>query len=43
MGNEAVVFHHSAHSGQPTDIPYIEQARAWFTSMWDTISYEYPA
>jgi hypothetical protein len=43
MGKDAVVFHHSAHSGQPTDIPYIEQARAWFTSMWDTISYEFPA
>jgi hypothetical protein len=43
MGKDAVVFHHSAHSGQPTDIPYIEQARNWFTSMWDTISYEYPA
>jgi hypothetical protein len=28
---------------QPTDIPYIEQARNWFTAMWDTISYEYPA
>jgi hypothetical protein len=37
------VFHHSAHSGQPTDIAYIDQARGWFSSMWDTISYEYPA
>ena len=43
MGKDAVVFHHSLHSGQPTDVPYVEQARAWFTSMWDTISYEYPA
>ena len=40
MGKDAVVFHHSVHSGQPTDIPYIDQARAWFDSMWDTISYE---
>jgi hypothetical protein len=43
MGKDAVVFHHSLHSGQPTDIPYIEQARGWFTAMWDTLSYEYPA
>lgn len=42
-GKDAVVFHHSAHSGQPTDVPYIEQARRWFDSMWDTVSYEYPA
>lgn len=43
MGKDAVVFHHSVHSGQPTDVPYIEQARNWFTSMWETISYEFPA
>jgi hypothetical protein len=43
MGKDAVVFHHSAHSGQPTDISYIEQTRSWFGSMWDTISYDYPA
>jgi hypothetical protein len=43
MGKDAVVFHHSANSGHPADEPYVEQARAWFTSMWDTISYEYPA
>jgi hypothetical protein len=43
MGKDAVVFHHSVHSGQPTDLPYIDQARTWFESMWDTISYEYPA
>jgi hypothetical protein len=43
MGKDAVVFHHSVHSGQPTDIPYIEQAQTWFTSMWETISYELPA
>ena len=43
MGKDAMVFHHSVHSGQPTDIPYIEQSRTWFASKWDTISYEYPA
>jgi hypothetical protein len=43
MGKDAVVFHHSIHSGQPADLPYVEQARAWFNSMWDNISYEFPA
>ncbi len=43
MGKDAVVFHHSVHSGQPADPPYIEQARAWFNAMWDNISYEFPA
>ena len=43
MGKDAVVFHHSVHSGQPADPPYIEQTRAWFTAMWDNISYEFPA
>ena len=43
MGKDAVVFHHSIHSSQPADAPYVEQARAWFDSMWDHISYEFPA
>ncbi len=43
MGKDAMVFHYSAHSGHPTDLPWIEHARTWFASMWDTISYEYPA
>jgi len=43
MGKDAVVFHHSVHSGQPADPPYIEQTRAWFSAMWDNISYEFPA
>ena len=43
MGKDAVVFHHSAHSGHPADAPYVEQARAWFTSIWDNLSYEFPA
>jgi hypothetical protein len=37
-----VVFHHSVHSGQANQ-QYIEQAQAWFNSMWDNISYELPA
>jgi hypothetical protein len=43
MGKDAVVFHHSVRSGHPADEPYVEQARAWFTSMWDNLSYEFPA
>jgi len=43
MGKDSVVFHHSLRSGQPADAAYIEQAQAWFDSMWQTISYEYPA
>lgn len=43
MGKDAVVFHHSIHSSQPADAPYVDQARAWFDSMWDHISYEFPA
>jgi hypothetical protein len=43
MGKDAVVFHHSIHSSQPADVPYVEQSRAWFNSMWDHISYEFPA
>ena len=43
MGKDAMVFHHSAHSGNPTDHAYLDHAATWFTTMWDTISYEYPA
>jgi hypothetical protein len=43
MGKDAVVFHHSTRSAHPADAPYVEQARAWFTSMWDNLSYEFPA
>ena len=42
MGKDSVVFHHSVHSGH-ADQQYIEQAQAWFNSMWDNISYELPA
>ena len=43
MGKDAMVFHHSAHSGNTTDLAYLDHASTWFASMWDTISYEYPA
>jgi hypothetical protein len=40
MGKDALVFHHSAENGQSGDAPWIEQARNWFNTMWQTISYE---
>jgi hypothetical protein len=40
MGKDALVFHRSARSGQPADLAYVEQARTWFDTMWQTISYE---
>jgi hypothetical protein len=42
MGKDALVFHHSPGSGNPADHLYLEQARNWFNTMWQTISYEYP-
>jgi hypothetical protein len=43
MGKDAVVIHHSIHTGQPADKSYVDQARSWFDSMWENISYEFPA
>jgi hypothetical protein len=43
MGKDAVVFRHSARSGDPVDAQFVEQAQGWFDSMWDHISYEFPA
>jgi len=43
MGKEAVVFRHSAASGDQADAQFVDQAQAWFNSMWDNISYEFPA
>jgi hypothetical protein len=40
MGKDTLVFHHSTESGQPADTHWIEQARNWFDTMWQTISYE---
>jgi DNA-binding transcriptional regulator YhcF (GntR family) len=43
MGKDAVMFHH-AQSDDDTSISsqYIEQARQWFESMWNTIAREFP-
>jgi hypothetical protein len=43
MGKDAMVFRHSQSSGQDADAQFIEQSQEWFDSIWDTISYEFPA
>jgi hypothetical protein len=43
MGKDAMVFRYSQASGETADAQFIEQAQTWFDSIWDTISYEYPA
>jgi hypothetical protein len=43
MGKDAMVFRHTQSSGDAADTQFIEQAQAWFDSIWDTISYEFPA
>jgi hypothetical protein len=43
MGKDAVVFRHSTTSGDEADTRFVEQAQGWFDSMWDHISYEFPA
>jgi hypothetical protein len=43
MGKDAVVFRHSARNGDAADAQFVDQAQAWFNSMWDHISYEFPA
>ena len=43
MGKGAKVFRYSQASGQDADAQFIEQSQGWFDSIWDTISYEFPA
>jgi hypothetical protein len=43
MGKDAVVFRHSATTGDEADTRFIDQAQTWFDSMWDHLSYEFPA
>jgi DNA-binding transcriptional regulator YhcF (GntR family) len=41
MGKDAVLFHHTISDDDSSiGSQYIEQARAWFDSIWDTVSYE---
>lgn len=39
MGKDAVIFHHT-HDGDPdsTGSQFVDQTRAWFSSIWDTIA-----
>jgi len=41
MGKDAVLFHHAADDDTTTGKQYVEQARTWFDSMWDTIAREW--
>lgn len=42
VGKEAILFHHSiTDDDTSTGSQYVEQARMWFDSMWDTVSVEY--
>lgn len=42
MGKEIVLFHHAATDNDTsTGSQYVEQARAWFDTMWSTISREF--
>jgi hypothetical protein len=43
MGKDAVVFRHSKTTGDTADAQFVEQAQVWFDSMWDHVSYEFPA
>jgi hypothetical protein len=43
MGKDAMVFRYSQASGADADAQFIGQSQAWFDSIWDTISYEFPA
>ncbi|TDP93770.1 GntR family transcriptional regulator [Labedaea rhizosphaerae] len=41
MGKDAILFHHSATDDDTsTGSQYVEQARTWFDSMWNTVSTE---
>jgi DNA-binding transcriptional regulator YhcF (GntR family) len=41
MGKDAVLFHHTISDDDASiGSQYVEQARAWFDSIWDTVSHE---
>jgi len=42
MGKDAILFHHSVTDDDTsTGSQYVEQAREWFDSMWNTVSTEF--
>jgi hypothetical protein len=43
MGKDAMVFRYTEDSGETADAQFIEQAQGWFDSIWDNVSYEFPA
>jgi len=44
MGKDAVLFHHEAtEDDTATGTQYVQQARAWFDSMWNTIGHPFTA
>lgn len=41
MGKDATLFHHAVDEGPDTvDFQYVQQAKAWFESMWTTVARE---
>jgi hypothetical protein len=41
LGKDAVLFHHTLSDDDASiGSQYVEQARAWFDSIWTTISYQ---
>jgi hypothetical protein len=43
MGKDAMVFRHTTASGDQADEQFIEQMQGWFDSIWNNVSYEFPA
>ncbi|MEU5695180.1 GntR family transcriptional regulator [Actinosynnema sp. NPDC020468] len=42
MGKDAILFHHSANDDDTsTGSQYVEQARTWFDSLWNTIAEDF--
>jgi DNA-binding transcriptional regulator YhcF (GntR family) len=42
MGKDTVLFHHTADADEAsTGSQYVEQSRAWFDSMWNTVANEF--
>lgn len=42
MGKDAILFHHSTNDDDTsTGSQYVDQARTWFESMWNTVSTEF--
>ncbi|MGH3845893.1 MAG: GntR family transcriptional regulator, partial [Pseudonocardiaceae bacterium] len=42
MGKDAILFHHSiTDDDTSTGSQYVEQARTWYDSVWDTIATEF--